>query len=271
MAITAGCGTSTTGIPQFTKVAFLSFKRVATPPTSLFTSNLDGSNVTPIPFSTTNVQLLSVSADAKIVTFVSGSDVWTENTDGTGQKNLTNLGNVSWERISPNGKKIVYNTTNHIFVMNVDGSGILDLTPTLPTGTNTCYQGSFSADSAQVVFICQGNGTGIYTVKVDGTGLKTVEVRTNWAQYPAFTPDGKKIIFAGSTGNPYGTLSVNIDGTGETMLIPSADEVMLLNSSLYYVNSCNASTIFKANLDGSNPVKVSDGNGFDDLFYGGGC
>ena len=282
--MTVGCGTSTIAIPKFTKVAFISTRSV-NPPTSMFTSNLDGTNVTPIPFSTTNVQNLSSSADGKTVTFVAyiaGSySLWIGNSDGTGQKQLTTPGNIYWARLSPNGKQIVYSDNmNHISIMSADGTGFLDLTPTLPTNMMRCYEPSFSADSSQVVFGCYGSAMyGIYTVKTDGSGTKTVEVRGNkTVDYPFFTPDGKKIIFVGNSFavaathnqaiNPYSVGSVNIDGTGETVLVTNANEAVVMNSSLYYATGNNCSRqIFKANLDGTTPVAVTDGKSNDDLFY----
>jgi Tol biopolymer transport system component len=279
IAATVGCGDSTS-VPRFTKVALLS-NRTVTPATSLFTANLDGSNITPIPFATTNVWSLSTSADAKTVAFVaynSGYQLWVSKADGTGQLQLTTPGSPYWARISPNGKKIVYrDSTEHVLVINSDGTGNLDLTATPPTGMTQCYDGSFSADSTKIVFTCYGGsvGYGIYTVKVDGTGLKTVETRStsNWADYAWFTPDGNKIVFVGNFSNGQGVGSVNIDGTGETLLVPNADELIILNSTMYYDNTCSSPIqIFKANLDGTSPVQVSDSSNNEDLFYpGGGC
>lgn len=278
IAVTVGCGTTTT--PTFTKFAFLS-NRAITPATSLFMANLDGTSVAPIPFTTTNARSLSISADAKTAAFVAynnGYQLWVSNADGTGQKQVTTPAAPYWARISPSGKKIVYyDSTQHVSVINTDGTGNLDLTPTFPTGMTQCYEPSFSADSSQVAFTCYGNpaGYGIYTEKVDGTGLKTVETRaTNlWVDYPWLTPDGKKIVFVGNFTGGQGLGSVNIDGTGEALLVHNVYEIVLLNSSLLYENPCSSPLqIFKANLDGTNPVQVSDSTNTSDLYYpGGGC
>lgn len=280
MAATVGCGTQN-AFPTFAKVPFVS-NRTVTPATFLFTSNIDGTNITPIPFTTTNVWELSISADAKTAAFLANAagttSIWVENTDGTGQKQLTSPTNPYWARISPNGKKILYNdNTWHISVINPDGTGNLDLTPTLPTGMSQCYDASFSGDSLQVAFTCYGSagGYGIYTVKVDGTGLKTVETRSssNWADFAWLTPDGKKIVFIGNFSTGTGVGSVNIDGTAETLLIPNQDELVVLNSNLFYANTCSATRqVFKSNLDGTNSVQISDSTNSSDLFWpGGGC
>ena len=280
IAITVGCGDSNL-VPKFTKVAFLS-NRTANPATSMFTSNLDGTNVTPIPFSTTNVQFLSISADGKTAVFSSGGNVWVENTDGSGQKQLTTSNQAYDPTISPNGKKIVYGeydavaTTYVEWIVNPDGSGKVNLTPTFPTGMTECYEGSFSADSSQVVLLCYGNGIhGIYTVKTDGSGQKTVLTATN-LNFPSFTPDNKKVVFLGNlpvagSKSSFGVVSANIDGSGVTGLVPNANVAVVLNSSLYYSigDGCspNGEQIYKANLDGTNPVLVSDGTSSDSLLF----
>jgi Tol biopolymer transport system component len=279
IAVTVGCGDSHT-VPTFTKIAFLS-NRTVTPATTLFTANIDGSNVTPIPFSSTSVWDLSTSADGKTVAFIdwSANQLWVSNSDGTGQKQLTTPGTPYMARISPNGKKVVYyDNTSHIFVIGSDGTGNLDLTPTFPTGTTQCYYPSFSADSSQVAFTCYGSsaGYGIYTAKVDGSGLKTVETRgtSNWVYFAWLTPDGKKILFTGkfSGGSNNGSVgSVNIDGTGETLLVPNANELVILNSNMFYEDTCTTPLqIFKAHLDGTNPSQVSDSSNTSDLLYPGG-
>ena len=285
IAATVGCGNST-AVPTFTRVALLS-NRVVVPVTSLYTANLDGSNVTPIPFSTTNVWSLSNSADGKTLAFTanisSTRQLWVSKSDGTGQKQLTTPSQPYWVRISPSGKKVTYDgydgTTYHVFVINTDGTGNLDLTPTLPTNMSECYEPSFSADSSQIVFVCYSstnNANGIYTVNADGTGTKTVEVRAaaSWADYPYFTPDGKKVLFVGpSPGAKFSAvISVNRDGSAETVVVSPADEFVVLNSNLFYESSCTSPLqIFKAKLDGTNPVQVSDSSNNQDLYYPSSC
>ena len=226
---------------------------------------------------------LSTSADGETVAFIArpggAFQLWVGKADGSGQQALTTPIDPRWARFSPNGKQIVYYefSLGHIFVINPDGTGNLDLTPTLPTGMTSCYDASVSADSTQAVFTCQSNATGtfgIYTVKMDGTAAKTVETRaTFYTDYAFFTPDVKKILFIGGFSKGFGVGSVNIDGTGETLLVPSSSELLVLNSSLYYEPCSSPLQIFKANLDGTKPVQISDSTNTSDLYYpnGGGC
>src|SRR5271168_4317130 len=103
---TAACGDSSSSVPQFTALTFIS-NRTVTPPTTLFWSKLDGSAVTAVPLSSNNVYYPSISADGTVVAFYSSSDAWVQKTDGTGALNLTtntaSHSEINFVRISPNG------------------------------------------------------------------------------------------------------------------------------------------------------------------------
>ena len=277
-AMTVGCGTSTT-VPKFTKVAFVS-QRSVTPPTPLFMSNLDGTDVTPIPVSNNGFSNFpSISADFKTIVYATGGNIWVEVSGGTATQ-LTTTGQSYFARISPSGKKIVYNqydsTSNgyHFWILNPDGTGKLDLTATFPAGMTSCYDGSFSADSLQVAFACYGNNMdGLFTIKIDGTGLKTVFTQSGWLDLPSFSPDNTKLVFNGqvipsASATTYGVGSVKMDGTGVTLLVTNSFDGTVLNANLYYSaysSSVGHQQIYKANLDGTTPVSVSDGTSNDYL------
>jgi Tol biopolymer transport system component len=315
-AITVGCGSSS--VPTFTKTSMWS-DRTVTPTTQLFTMGVDGSSITPVQTGSTNsIWGLSVSADFKTVAYASGGEVWGIGPNGGTPTQLTqNVANntMSFDsRISPNGQKIVYPVFNsqsvgNIWIMNADGSGSMNLTPTLPTGMTDCYVASFSADSSKVVFACGGNSSsGLYTVKTDGTQLATVLTQSTEIDSPSFTPNGKQIVFI-SWGTPgaalkhglsrmsfgrysqhaqpnlapissaQGVASVNLDGSNPTIIVSATSnnpiwESEVLNSNLYYVtldSTVNFYQIFKANLDGSSAASISDGTADDKLAVCGGC
>jgi len=302
-AITVGCGSS--HVPTFSKLAFSSDREVS-PATELFSMGLDGSAVTPVPFSTTDVWSPSVSADFTKYAFTSDLNIWIGNFDGSSQTQLTTDGETVSARISPDGTKIVYGnyneTTNvyNVWVMNVDGTGAVNLTTTLPAGMiDGCYAGNFSNDSKKVVIACYSEGTsGLYYVKADVTGATTtVLTSTGFFDTPSFTPNGKQIVFAQYTevsanacnarlrkGKPashqtvrthgcsapnYGLSSVNIDGSNLLTIVPSSNEAVILNSTLYYTlfdgSSDPSNQIYSSGLDRTNPVKLSDGTANDYL------
>ena len=299
IAATTACGNSTS-VPTFAKIAFLS-NRTSTPATRLFVAKLDGTNVTPVP-NAPNGYTPSISADFKKVAYQLNGNVFVENVDGTGQAQLTTSNSSNFARISPDGKKIVYSDNSaafHLWISNIDGTAKLDLTPSTLGSTGQCRAGGFSADSSQVVMTCfdgNTNSFGMYTTKTDGTGVKTVIHSTNVSlDTPSFTPDGKKIVFfasgsltagasvgvvaftpgirhalqarqKGSVIPTFGVTSINLDGTGATLLVPGSFESLILNSTLYYtLHSGKFNQIYKANVDGTNPVSISDGTSSDYL------
>ncbi len=313
-AITVACGNSS--VPTFIAMPMWS-NRTVTPSTPLFTMKLDGSAVTPVQAGTSSVWGLSASADFKTIAYASGGEVWSISpTSGTPTQLTKNSANKvsSYEsRISPNGKKIVYTVYNSqagntsIWIMNADGSGAANLTPTLPTGMTSCYNAGVSYDGSTVAFACYGNSTySLFTIKPDGTNLKTVLTQSTGIDCPSFTPNGKQIIFV-SYGKPgsalsrsfgrmhsgwyrqnarpnvssapanSGVASVNLDGSNPTLIVPATNQIWeseVLNSNLYYVtwdNSVSYYQIFKANLDGSGSASISDGTANDELGVCGGC
>jgi Tol biopolymer transport system component len=316
-AITVACGNSSN--PVYSNMPFNS-DRAVTPATALFTMSVNGSSATPVQTGSSNsLWGLSVSADFKTVTYVTGGEVWSVTPAGGTPTQLTqNAANNTYSnlsRISPNGQKIVYPVfstsvgSGSIWIMNADGSGSTNLTPTLPTGMAVCYVASFSADSSMVVFACEGSsGFGLFTAKNDGTQLATVLTQSTPIDSPAFTANGKQILYVtyGTPGadaklaghhtafaekiphlQPEGTpqppsnsgvASVNLDGSSPTLMVPATTEQIweseVLNSSLYYVmydSNVGFYQIFKANLDGSGSASISDGTADDQLGVCGGC
>jgi|SRR5450432_1577858 TolB protein len=133
-----------------------------------------------------------------------------------------------------------------------------------------CYTGSFSADSSKIVMNCGGPSlSGIYTINPDGTGLATVITQSQFVDTPGFTPDGTKILFVSyvlTGASSYGIVSVNTDGSDLAVLVNSAAEVEILNSNLYYTLLDSTSgnfRIYKANLDGTGAVALTDGSSSD--------
>lgn len=184
--------------------------------------------------------------------------------------------------------------------MNVDGGDQKSLLATLPSGIDEgCYTGSFSSDSRTVTFACYSTSTGygLYTADVAGTNLKTVTAPQGaFIDTPVFSPDGKKILFVSSNFcacadksnlfhkgkfgigahreglaegiSQQGVFSVNLDGTGSVLVAPNAFEAEILNSTLYFAAwdpDASLYQIWKANVDGSSAVKISDGTANDRL------
>jgi Tol biopolymer transport system component len=177
-----------------------------------------------------------------------GDDLTTElfviGTDGSRPHNLTRSDGVAdwgpdW---SPDGSWIAWNSdrdepdggTLHGFVMRPNGSGIRPITNRVWVEYPT-----WSPDGSAIAFMAQTpEGTDnyeIFTINVDGTGLKRLTHSPGSDGWPAWSPDGRRIVFSSvrddcayseaedclTTGDigPYHTLYImGSDGSGERRL-----------------------------------------------------
>jgi Tol biopolymer transport system component len=280
---TVGCGVGSSALsnPIFTRMVFNS-SRTVVPATNLFVMGMDGSNLTPVAIDNSGVYQSSISADGKTIAFGYQGNVWVKNVATGVETQLPTTGNTYQLRISPDGKKIVFNDLDtvamayKVWIMNVDGTAKTSLTPTLPSGMQDCQNGAFSADSTTIVMVCHGaSNSAIFTIKADDTGLANVLTQSAYLDTPAFSPDGTKIVFAdsGLTGSvTYGVVSVNLDGSHQNLVAGYATESEVLNSSVYYSfydTTLNITRIYKCDLNGSNAVAITDGSASDYLGLGG--
>ncbi len=170
-------------------------------------------------------------------------DIFLSDLKGKVKRQLTNIPGYDAEAtVSPKGDKIVFTSTRNgdldLYIMDIDGKNVKQITDSLG------YDGGafFSPDGKQLVFrasrpstdeeikeykelLSQGlvapTNMEIYTINVDGTGMKKITNlgKANWA--PFFHPSGKKIIFSSnhkstpeSRGFNFQLYMINLDGTG---------------------------------------------------------
>lgn len=140
-----------------------------------------------------------------------GSDIWTMNPDGSGQKQLTKGSGIkNLPRWSPNGLKIAFNSDKgnpghpEVYVMNADGTGLIQLTS---DPVNVSVQPAWSPDGTKIAFARSKNGGPLFHYDIyvmsssDGSNLTnlmaddsndTSDVDNN---SPAWSPDGAEIAF----------------------------------------------------------------------------
>ena len=167
-------------------------------------------------------------------------DIFVADFNGNITKQLTNSPGYDAEgTISPDGKKIIFTSSRNgdidLYTMNIDGTGVKQITNTLGYDGGAC----FSPDSKKIVWrasrpqtpeeikeykdlLAQGlvmpTHMELFVANADGTDAHQVTHlgKANWA--PAFTPNGKKIVFASDyeyeRGFPFNLYLINIDGTG---------------------------------------------------------
>jgi Tol biopolymer transport system component len=134
---------------------------------------------------------------------------------------------------SPDGKQLLFGRMDPtrpakanvaLFVINLDGTGLLRITPWGLPGL--CFCGSWSPDGATILFGGssfgkRGGSSSLYVVHPDGTGLATVPLATGGlsrAFDPGWSPDGTKIVFGLFTKTSPGTeqegiYTANADGS----------------------------------------------------------
>jgi Tol biopolymer transport system component len=117
-----------------------------------------------------------------------GHQLYTIKPNGRGLRQLTNLnGDAVAADWSPYGRRITFElgTETHagVMIMNADGSGLRDLTPTGFQG-----QPAFTPDCHHLVYECGDcpGGQGIFIIRDDGTGRR--RLTTNPSPTRASTP-----------------------------------------------------------------------------------
>lgn len=168
---------------------------------------------------------ITVETDGKLV--VLGAD-------GTGVAVLSPAGFTAKYTLSPDGKQVVYDCSTSIsseiclFDMETGDS------QSLLTAPRPFYSFSWSPDGTQIV---AGGSTGaqdlaademyedLFVFGADGSGMRALPQPGEEAN-PAWSPDGKKIVYNAYTGSgsdtQLGLWVMNADGTGATLLLNSA-------------------------------------------------
>jgi len=145
----------------------------------------------------------------------------------------------------------------HIYRVEPDGSGLVDLTPGGPASS-----GDWSPDRSRIVFtIPDEGGPGIYRMEADGTA----RVRLAAGSGPVWAPDGSRIAFV----SPDGLAVMDADGSDARALIQglgpawSPDGSRLAFSRVRCVVDICGSDLFVMNADGSGVRQLVQGSPFD--------
>jgi len=141
--------------------------------------------------------------------------IYSINNDGSGLTKLTrdmvDIFNPQW---SPDGTKILFEGNPNIYIMNADGSDLINLTRKAEG-----MHPDWSPDGKQIVFNSLRSGNNeIYTINTDGTGIKRLTNTPLDDLEPQWSPYGSWIAYYTTknlnTGGWYYEICViNSDGT----------------------------------------------------------
>ena len=155
--------------------------------------------------------------------------------DGGGLRAIsTPGGDVEVGDFSPDGKHLVFVRKDAnddpvgLFVINVDGTGLKQITPT-GTLLTEGVSGNWSPRGDEIVFslhITSDVHSTIWVVHPDGSGLREIPLQDVacggpnedpngiGCANPAWSPDGTKLVFVLAIGSDRNIYTVNADGTG---------------------------------------------------------
>jgi dipeptidyl aminopeptidase/acylaminoacyl peptidase len=107
------------------------------------------------------------------------------------------LASIDSYAFAPNGREVLISAGLRLVIANIDGSG----TRPVDVGELLASEPDYSApDGAEIVFVGQAVGSraiGLYVVRPDGTGLRTIVEPSNLVPgAPRWSPDGSRIAYS---------------------------------------------------------------------------
>src|SRR4051812_2094313 len=201
--------------------------------TLLYTVRKDGSEQRNIPTGNSGPVSLacpSWSPDGSRLAFVDQlNGLWTAGADGTDPQ-LVVSGAVLCARWSPDGTRLVFvNDRNietsgadgwqEIYVVNLDGTGLKNLTPASAYDLEPLW----SPDGSRIAFErVQGGDFALYQMRPDETEAVRVASDIGIALQMTWSPDGKQLAFVSGLTDQRDIEVVNADGTGRQNITHSA-------------------------------------------------
>ncbi|MGI8551853.1 MAG: TolB family protein [Dehalococcoidia bacterium] len=163
-------------------------------------------------------------------------------------------------------------STRHIYLMNVDASGIGSNSTRLTADTGSEYDVFWSPDGKRFVYARDFNGAAIYVINADGTGEQRLSPTPGFDTTPAWSPDGTKIVYVRLLQPPQPNAPppmtdiriMNADGTGDRTILAntsfSVEPQWSVNNRIVFMSLMNGSKldIYTMNTDGTGLLRLTD-------------
>lgn len=226
-------------------------------------------------------------------------DIFVMNADGTGVVQLTRNEVVDGTPVfTPDGTSIVYASEQDgnldVHIMKVDGSGSRNLTrhpgtdghPRVsPDGTRIFFNSNRSSDPATFSrgYMDRDHNHEIYSMALDGTDVRRITDLPDWDTYPAVSPDGRQLLWRRIAPTGGKSESGRNSEVFWMDLETGAQRNLTMNQAYdgwpawspdgrriaFASNRANAEfeafDIYVAERDGSNPTRVTFGDGVEGL------
>lgn len=197
----------------------------------IYTAGVDGSGVTPLTSGPGASFYPDPSPDGSQIVFASdregNEDIFVMDADGSDVRNLTSHPSRDihpyW---TPDGERILFNSTRadpegylpHVFEISAEGGKVRQLTS--GDDYETCAR--LSPDGRSFVYLQTFPGEDqhddVCLRAADGTGMRNLtddEHRDGW---PAWSPDGSRIVYASMRSGAFRLYTMRPDGTDVEML-----------------------------------------------------
>lgn len=230
-------------------------------------------------------QLRLQAQDTRIAFVGNQSGSWqlyTINPDGSGMTQITNLDATDFDQwlpdFSPDGEQIVFcygqgpssgNAQTEIYVMNVDGTNMVQLTH---DGLYDCAP-RWSPDGSHIIFVRLDPvsfQTVVTTMLPDGSQMTGLTSRLWGAFRSGYSPDMQRIFYESTQAGFVSVLwAMNADGSNQTRLTPAslrAGDIAVSpdGKNIAFNNNQNspgvlANRVFVMNVDGTHVRQITHG------------
>ena len=157
--------------------------------------------------------------------FSIGFTIWSIGIDGSDRRTVLEsdwgmMDRISW---SPDGRRILFGACQFLAIPVRCGiftipklGGEID---TLVLSTRQPMYPQWSPDGRAIAFVQDsGDGTGLYIMSADGTGIRELLTTPYELGSPAWSPDGQRMAFVSDQAGPFEIWTVRADGSGARRL-----------------------------------------------------